>query len=93
MMDEVKRLQFLAEIKVNKPSNFRQIPFSIFKDVLKNDMRELYSELNHDDVEELIQEIDSCYNFYDVLYFLEGQGHNRMEAVEIIFDTLVNKDE
>lgn len=99
-MDEVKRMQQLAEIKVNTPSNFRKIPLSIIKKELIRSELEWMSEtqredptsMTQEDMQHVQREIEGIYDYYDLLDYYEGQGFSRAEAMEQFFSLLVNKD-
>ncbi len=99
-MNEVKRMQQLAEIKISNPIKFRKIPFSLVKKELLNDELGWMKERNEEDpegmteeyIQQVINEIESINDHKDMLNYFEGQGFSRNEAWEQIFTLLVNKD-
>lgn len=99
-MNEVKRMQQLAEIKISNPIKFRKIPFSVVKKELLRSELEWMGEVHEQDPDSMTEEdiqqksndIEQVNDLYDLYGYFEDGGFNRAEAMEQIFLLLVDKD-
>jgi hypothetical protein len=97
-MDEIKRLQQLAEIKVNSPANLPKMSLDIFKKIVfegwKNIVIELFDEDIQDnaitDFEDNVMNINNKYDFCEKAQsFFDEYGFGEDQLIVTLINVLV----
>jgi len=90
-MDQVKRMQLIAEIKINNPTNFRQVPFDVLKGEILRNQEEFYQEPGQ--YNGFAHDLEDIKKYKDLIYLLIDYGFDENDANELIFDILVKTNE
>lgn len=97
-MDEVKRLQQLAEIKVNIPINLPKMSLDMFKQIVfegwKDIVNELFDENVQDDAimnfENKVMNINNKYDFCEKAQsFLDSYGFGEDQLIITLINVLI----
>lgn len=97
-MNEIERMQQLAEIKVNKPGAFNKISLDTFKEIIFAGWNDIISELfdegaQQDAVEDFqnkLMGINDKYNFCEKSQiFFESYGFGEDQFITIIANTMI----